>query len=101
MLAPLNVAVGAAIRQKREGIGMSQTTLAVALGLSRTTVTNIEGGRQPISLKHFYDAARALGTTVQQLLPEDPDVGEGRTGRRTDDIDALLNLLSRDDGDDR
>lgn len=101
MQAPLNLAVGAAIRQRREGRGMSQTALAEVLGLSRTTVTNIEGGRQPISLKHVYDAARVLGTTVQQLLPEDPDVGDGRTGRRTDDIEALLNLLSRDDEDNR
>jgi len=41
------------------------------IGLSRTSVTNIESGKQAVLLHQVYDIARALDTTVQALLPDD------------------------------
>jgi DNA-binding XRE family transcriptional regulator len=58
----------------RAGRGKSQLTqdmLAHQIGLSRTSVTNIESGRQAVLLHQVYDIARALDTTIQTLLPDD------------------------------
>jgi transcriptional regulator with XRE-family HTH domain len=45
--------------------------LAHQIGLSRTSVTNIESGRQAVLLHQVYDIAKALDTTVDALLPDD------------------------------
>jgi transcriptional regulator with XRE-family HTH domain len=51
----------------------SQQGLAVALGLSRTSVTNIERGRQPVQLHTLYKIARVLGVELTSLLPSAPN----------------------------
>lgn len=47
----------------------SQEDLALALGLSRTSITNIERGRQPIQLHTLYKIADVLGVEPTVLLP--------------------------------
>jgi len=44
--------------------------LANQIGLSRTSITNIESGRQAVLLHQVYDLAKALDITVQDLLPD-------------------------------
>ena len=39
------------------------------VGLTRTSITNIEKGRQKVLLHQVYDIARALGTTPTSILP--------------------------------
>lgn len=46
-----------------------QEDLAKALGVSRTTVSNIERGRHRVFLDQVYVAARELGVAVEVLLP--------------------------------
>jgi transcriptional regulator with XRE-family HTH domain len=87
-----NALVGAAMRTSREAVGMSQSVLASSLGLSRTSVTNIENGKQPISIHHLYLAAAALGLSVRDLLPELAPL-ERRQGRRSAEVAALLSRL--------
>jgi transcriptional regulator with XRE-family HTH domain len=41
----------------------------MALGLSRTSITNIERGRQPIQLHTLYKIAEVLGVEPTALLP--------------------------------
>ena len=48
---------------------MSQRAFAKAIGLSRTSITNIERGRQPVSLPTLYVMANILRTDVCKLLP--------------------------------
>lgn len=48
---------------------MTQDQLGKAVGLTRTSVVNIEKGRQKVPLDTLYEIARALGTTVHSLLP--------------------------------
>jgi DNA-binding XRE family transcriptional regulator len=61
---------GRRVRDSRTGSQITQDILAHQIGLSRTSVTNIERGRQAVLLHQVYDIARALDTTVQALLPE-------------------------------
>lgn len=53
-------------RRKR----MSQAQFAGKVGLSRTSVTNIERGRQPIQLYQLYLFASVLQVDVMNLLPK-------------------------------
>jgi len=48
---------------------MSQEAFAKAVGLSRTSITNIERGRQPVSLHTLYFMADILGVGPADLLP--------------------------------
>lgn len=48
---------------------MTQVAFAKAVGLSRTSITNIESGRQPVSLHTLYSMADILGVEVSDLLP--------------------------------
>jgi len=51
---------------------MSQQAFANAVGLSRTSITNIERGRQPVSLHTLYSMADILRVEVFDLLPPAP-----------------------------
>ena len=45
--------LGTAIRLRREGLKMTQLDLSERMGLSRTSVTNIERGRQKFLVVHL------------------------------------------------
>lgn len=62
--------IGAAIRGARDALGMTQSELAHAVGLSRTSLTNIELGRQRILVDQLADLANELHVAVASLLPE-------------------------------
>ena len=62
-------AFGRMLSDMRRKKRVSQEMLADELGLSRTSITNIEKGRQPVQLHSLYVIARLLGTDVKELLP--------------------------------
>jgi transcriptional regulator with XRE-family HTH domain len=62
-------AFGRMLSEARRKKRISQEMLADELGLSRTSITNIEKGRQPVQLYSLYLIARLLGTDVKDLLP--------------------------------
>ena len=49
---------------------MTQEKLGRMVGLSRTSITNIEKGRQHIALHQLFDLANALNVQPHVLLPE-------------------------------
>lgn len=55
-----------AIRQAKR---MTQEQLAKAVGLSRTSIVNIESQRQAITLETLYALGKALGVNPKRLLP--------------------------------
>ena len=61
--------VGLLVKKRRMTIGMSQETLAATIGLSRSSVANIECGRQKIGVPLLYMMAEILQTTPHELLP--------------------------------
>lgn len=50
-------------------MGQRQKTLAARLGLSRTSISNIERGTQRIFIDQLYEAADALKVDVSKFLP--------------------------------
>ena len=61
--------VGAAIRRYREARGMTQAQLASAVGLLRTSVVNLEAGRQRAPLHTLFPICAVLGIEAADLLP--------------------------------
>jgi len=62
--------VGARIRDERERRNVSQEMLADRVGLTRTSITNIEKGRQKVLLHTFLEIARVLNLKPTRLLPD-------------------------------
>jgi transcriptional regulator with XRE-family HTH domain len=70
---PILQALGARIRTLREHREMTQADLALAVGLSRTSVTNLEAGRQgDVPATKLVAIGEALGANVGALLGEVP-----------------------------
>ena len=62
--------VGARIAAVRDGERkLTQEALASLVSLSRTSIANIERGRQQLLLHHFYQIAKALTVDPTDLLP--------------------------------
>jgi DNA-binding XRE family transcriptional regulator len=72
-IRPVYKEFGQRVKIGRGTSKLTQDMLAHQIGLSRTSITNIESGKQAVLLHQVYDIAKALDTTVQTLLPaEEP-----------------------------
>jgi transcriptional regulator with XRE-family HTH domain len=66
---------GELIREARRSRGITQSDLGNAVGLTRTSIVNIERGRQKILLHSLFEFATALGVEPAALLPRVQDAG--------------------------
>ena len=66
---PFYKALGVRLGRARRAAKVTQAALAHAVGLSRTSITNIEKGRQPVQVHILVQLAEALGTSVSAFLP--------------------------------
>ena len=64
--------IGKRISKARLDFGMTQEQLGKQLSLSRTSITNIEGGRQKILVHILLEIADVLEVKVGDLLPQPP-----------------------------
>ena len=62
-------AFGLQLKRVRKKQGWNQDVFAEAMEVSRTTASNMECGRQRISLDQVYRAAHILKVPVTELLP--------------------------------
>jgi transcriptional regulator with XRE-family HTH domain len=62
--------MGRVLREAREKVGHTQEDVARAISLTRTSLTNIEKGRQKILLHTFTEIAAFLGRSASDLLSE-------------------------------
>ncbi len=76
-VGPFYRAFGELVRLHREGRqGLTQEKLGRLVGLSRTSITNIERGRQHIALHQLFAIAEALKVRPDALLPASAGAGE-------------------------
>lgn len=61
------------LRSAREAAGLSQTEVAVKLGVAQTTVSAWERGRIEISIGDLIDYAGAVGVPAADLYVGGPD----------------------------
>lgn len=76
-------AVGKRIRLARKNKGFTQETLSERVSLTRTSITNIEQGRQKLLVHSLYVIANVLGVHPGDLLPNDEELV-------TDNIDQRI-----------
>src|SRR5215217_3046337 len=100
--AELYVALGGLVRARRERAELTQGELAQRVGMTRTSITNIESGRQKVQLHTLYDIAAALDVSPQALLPSPgtvkPELVEVRLpeGLSPEEREWTMRLLTRD-----
>lgn len=68
MVVDMYAQIGAEIRRRREGLGLSQAQLAEKIGVGRTSITMIERGSQAILVHQLLDIAKALRVSPDKLL---------------------------------
>jgi XRE family aerobic/anaerobic benzoate catabolism transcriptional regulator len=61
-------ALGAAVRKRRNELGLTMKALAAAAGVSERFLAQLETGEGNISVARLQDVAEALGTTASALL---------------------------------
>lgn len=61
--------LGERLRERRQSKRVTQEDLAQVLGLNRTTVVNIEKGRQRLAVHQLVQIADHLGCTPGELIP--------------------------------
>ena len=89
-------AIGRAIRTRREALELTQIAVGDLVGLSRTSITNIECGRQSLLVDQLYKFAEVLKTTPAELLPA--EVGQppaGKAENRSSEANAWIEDLRR------
>jgi transcriptional regulator with XRE-family HTH domain len=64
----LDVALGLRIRQRRKALGMSQTALADAVGLTFQQIQKYERGFNRVSFSRLVEIAHAMNCRVQDLV---------------------------------
>jgi transcriptional regulator with XRE-family HTH domain len=64
----LDVALGLRIRQRRKALGVSQTALAEAIGLTFQQIQKYERGFNRVSFSRLVDIAHALDCRVVDLI---------------------------------
>jgi transcriptional regulator with XRE-family HTH domain len=63
-------AVGSLIQKNRTEKKLTQEKLAEKVSLTRTSITNIEKGRQKLLLHTLFDIAYYLGISIEDLIPK-------------------------------
>ena len=71
-IGPIDVHVGARLRQRRRLLGMSQTTLGDAIGLTFQQVQKYERGTNRISASRLFDLARLLDVPIEYFFGDMP-----------------------------
>lgn len=66
--APELVAFGAAVREKRMALGLSQEALAHEAGIDRSYISSVERGGQNVGLVLAAQIARALEVKLADLI---------------------------------
>lgn len=70
----LFIAIGRAIKDARERAELTQEDLAKLVGIGRTSITNIEAGKQRLPIDLLYDIADVLEVQAATLLPRNENV---------------------------
>lgn len=61
--------IGQRVKKARRRKGLSQDDLADHIGLSRSSISNIENGNHSVLVHVLYDMAKALEISTVDLLP--------------------------------
>lgn len=95
MKTPIYRAVGQRIKEIRKARGITQLTLGDAIGLSRTSVANIEAGNQQSSLTILEGVAAALCVDLIDLFTTADKAKDNGVYILKEDLADLAYILSK------
>lgn len=76
----IDAVVGLRMAARRSALGLSQTALAVQLGISFQQVQKYEKGANRVSASRLHQVATALGCSVADFFPARTDEGDSAAG---------------------
>jgi len=68
--------IGEQLRSHREQQDLTQAQLAEKVGLERTSITNIEKGKQKLPLHVLFGICDTLGVSAADVLPRVEEISE-------------------------
>lgn len=68
----INIEVGNRLHKIRKKSGYNQGQIASGIGLTRTSIVNIEKGRQSLTVEHLLKLSALFKCDVSALLPPSP-----------------------------
>ncbi len=80
-IGPVDVHVGARLRQRRTLLGMTQTTLGGSLGVSYQQMQKYERGMNRIGSSRLFDLSRILDVPIQFFFDDMPAAVAARPSR--------------------
>ena len=83
--------VGESVKRRRKEVGMTQSQLAAEVGVLRTSVTNIETGRQKAPLHLLFKICAALEMETREAVPENGQIV--RPGNVPVEVDGEVRLM--------
>ena len=97
--------IGKEIKKHRETKKWTQVKLANQVGLTRTSITNIEKGNQKILVHTLWDLAEQLGVHPTTLIPKEItnppsalDIIEKAKGITENDKNLIRSLITKPGG---
>jgi two-component system, response regulator len=90
---------GAAVRLRRNHLGISQEELAGRAGLHRTYISDVERGARNVSLESIYRLATALDVPLSVLFAHFEELSSDEPIRTSVSADELVDILIVEDSD--
>ena len=85
--------LAARLRSAREKRGLTQASVAKALGLHRPTISEIEAGRRSVGSEELSDFSRLYGVSVSELLPRQGDDNAADSNAIEAAISQMANII--------
>jgi transcriptional regulator with XRE-family HTH domain len=92
----LHLHIGIELRKARKALGATQRDVADAVGLKQHSISNIEAGKQRISLDQLYDICRFLNLDPQKVLPTKAQVTTSPTKHQISIGGKLVDLTIKE-----
>ena len=86
------------VKMVRLAKGVSQTSMANAIGVSQTNLSNIEAGRTAITIQNLFKIQKVLGCKMRDFFVDFDDeetmkVKESENDKSSIDLEDALNIL--------
>lgn len=89
--------LGSRIKSRREELRLNQNDLGEKAGVGRTSISNIEQGRQKPPLSVIYNICQSLDIDVHSVLPTYSEVLEAMNPESKSNFDPYYDIYNVDE----
>jgi transcriptional regulator with XRE-family HTH domain len=87
--------IGKKIRSLRSSMLLNQEDLSKKVGMTRSSIAQIEAGKQAVSVYTLYKIGEALNKPIMDILPSSPNQFDVYSENRLEKKEVILNLLEQ------